>query len=100
MKLRYHQIAFIVLPPVLLISMMACFGLLSKPPGLKGGYLAGFIIYRIFWCGLVPYFLPGASGIRKVLRKMLRKVPDRDDIWYGSRQIPFYLLDSYWAHAV
>lgn len=55
------QSALLLLPLLLLVTTFVAFTWLADLLGAVGGYLAGFLFYWFFWCGLVPLLLIGSK---------------------------------------
>jgi len=62
------RIALLIAPPALLASMYPAYQGFVSLIGPKGGYLAGFLFYWVFWCLLFPLWALGPRGLREVFR--------------------------------
>lgn len=59
-----RKAALLATPPALIASMLAAFRWLPARLGKRRGYFAGFLIYWLGWCLLVPLALVGPQRLR------------------------------------
>jgi len=86
--------AAVALAPVLICATMpAVFSLLSNVFGATRGYLFGFIIYWIGWCGILPLWALGSRGFARVFAGSVR--PLGRPTWVGIAAVCLPLVLGY-----
>ncbi|HEV2129025.1 MAG TPA: hypothetical protein VGR22_10440, partial [Thermomicrobiales bacterium] len=63
-----RRAALLATPPLLLMTTAAAFRGFQRQFGDRLGYLAGFLVYWIGWCMLLPLWVLGPRGLRELFR--------------------------------
>jgi membrane protease YdiL (CAAX protease family) len=61
---KSKQIALLLAPPLVLLSMWTTFSGLQARFGAQRGHLVGLLGYWAVWCGCFPWWILGSRGLR------------------------------------
>jgi membrane protease YdiL (CAAX protease family) len=65
---RLNRTVLIMTPPVLLVTTYLAYNGFVALFGFQWGYFLGFLFKWVFWCLLIPLWLVGSDGLRRMFR--------------------------------
>jgi membrane protease YdiL (CAAX protease family) len=88
-----RDVAAILTPPAVCVTMYVAFDVLSQRFGPVTGYFSAFLLYWVVWCGLVPFWILGSQHLRQLVSSP--RAPFGQPAWAGMAAVAVPLLLGY-----